>query len=153
MPTPATDNATRARRAGTLWLAAALLAAGCGAGSEAVLLVPFFTFGFSSDGPVAGASQQVFLNLSPGAPATATGDFDASSTLSFDNHFYDITGSYAGCTLRVNLPASAPAPLATSYDGRFTGPDTIELTPRTSGLPVLTVVRGQGQTDGRPKTC
>ncbi|MDM0118003.1 hypothetical protein QTI66_38630 [Variovorax sp. J22R133] len=140
------------------WLAAALIA-GCGGGAELVLLVPFFTFGFEFEGAVGGANHKIFLFLEPGAPTTATGNFDASSGLTLDDtERHDVTGSYSGCTMTLDLapkpPATTvPAPLAASYNGRFTGPNTLELTPKSGALPVLTLTRFQGNVDPRSKTC
>lgn len=156
MPTRQPEPFARTPRARVAWLLAAVLAAGCG--GEAALIVPFFTFGFGFTGDVGGAQHEIFVNLNPNAPTTDSGNFEASSTLRIDNDAHDVTGSYAGCTLKLNLapiaPATTvPAPLAASYDGRFTGPNTIALTPVGAGLPVLTVVRAQGQTDTRAKTC
>lgn len=155
MPTRRRDLVARLPGLRKAWLVAALLAAGCG--GEAVLLVPFFTFGFEFNGTLAGADHQVFLNLNPNAPTTATGAFDAS-TMRLDADFVDVSGSYSGCTmvlqLSPQLPATAlPALLAANYDGRFTGPNTIQLTPQGGTQPVLTVVRAGGQTDSRPQTC
>ena len=136
---------------------AALIAAGCG--GETALIVPFFTFGFLFSGDVGGAQHEVSVNLNPNAPATDSGNFEEFSSLRFDNNEHVVTGSYSGCTLKLNLapiaPATTvPAPLAASYDGRFTGPDTIQLTPQGGvNLPTLTVTRGQGGADTRPKTC
>ena len=140
------------------WVLAALIIAGCGGGSEVVLLVPFFTFGFSFTGQLGGANHDVFLNLNPNAPTTATGSFEAFSTLRIDSDSHDVTGSYSGCAMTLNLaptpPATTvPAPLAASYNGRFTGANTIELTPASGTLPILTLTRANGQTDPRPRTC
>lgn len=158
MQTQRSNAAARKSGFGKVWLLAAVLAAGCGGGSEVALLVPFFTFGFEFKGPVGGANHDIFVNLNPNAPTTATGNFEEFSTLRIDNDSHDVTGTYAGCTMKLNLapiaPATTvPAPLAASYDGRFTGPNTIELTPQGGSLPVLTVTRAQGQTDPRPQTC
>ncbi|GHC69348.1 hypothetical protein GCM10007320_02700 [Pseudorhodoferax aquiterrae] len=138
-------------------LLAALLTAGCG--GEAALVVPFFTFGFVFNGDVGGAQHDIAINLNPNAPTTESGNFEEFSNLRFDNNEHVVTGSYSGCTLKLNLapipPATTvPAPLAASYEGRFTGPDTIQLTPQGGdNLPTLTVVRGQGGKDTRAKTC
>lgn len=139
------------------WLLSALIIAGCG-GTEAVLLAPFFTFGFSFTGQLGGANHELFLNLNPGAPTTATGNFEAFSTLRIDSDTHDVIGSYTGCTMTLTLAPTPPAttiaaPLATSYNGRFTGPNTIELTPTSGARPVLTLTRFNGQTDPRAQTC
>jgi hypothetical protein len=152
---PLDRRAVRATRRGfAAWLFAVVLA-GCGGGE--VLLVPFFTFGFSFTGTVAGADHDVFLNLNPNAPATSSGNFEAFSTLRIDADSRDVTGSYSGCTLSLNVGPSgggvASTLIATKYSGRFTGANTIELTPNTAALPVLTLTRAGGQTDTRAQTC
>lgn len=150
--TAAPRRACRARR--PWWLVAAVLAA-CGGGE--VLLVPFFTFGFAFNGPVAGANHDIFLNLNPNVPTTATGNFEAGSTLRIDTDSRDVTGSYSGCTMTLTVKAASggtPSPLlATSYAGRFTGANVIELTPNAGALPVLKLTRGNGQVDARAQTC
>lgn len=149
-----TPHRTHWRSAAVL---AALIAAGCG--GEAALVVPFFTFGFLFSGDVGGAQHNIAINLNPNAPTTESGNFEEFSNLRFDNNEHVVTGSYSGCTLKLNLapipPATTvPAPLAASYEGRFTGPDTIQLTPQGGdNLPTLTVVRGQDGKDTRAKTC
>ena len=155
MQTRNQDHAAPARsRSAAAWLLAALIA-GCGGG--AALLVPFFTFGFSFNGAVGGANHDIFLNLLPTEPTTATGSFEAGSTLRIDTRTHEITGSYAGCQFTLNVApiageTSVPAPLAGSYNGRFSGPNTIELAPVPANLPVLTLARAQGA-DQRPQTC
>ncbi len=135
------------------WLFAAVLA-GCGGGE--VLLVPFFTFGFSAS-TVGGVDHEVFLNLNPNAPATASGNFEAFSSLRIDNDSREVTGTYSGCTMTLDVGpfvgGVASTLMATKYSGRFTGANTIELTPSVGTLPVLTLVRGAGGTDTRPETC
>ena len=133
----------------------ALLIAGCGGG--AALLVPFFTFGFSAS-TLGGVNHAISVNLNPNEPTTATGNFESGSTLSFDAETFDLTGSYAGCSLALRLvpraPATTvPAPLSENYGGAFAGPDTIQLTPSSGGQPALTLVRSGGQKDTRPQTC
>jgi hypothetical protein len=152
---PPDSRAARASRHAPLaWLLAAVLA-GCGGGE--VLLVPFFTFGFSFTGTIAGANHDVFLNLNPNAPTTASGNFEAFSTLRIDADSRDVTGTYSGCTLTLIIGPSgggAASPLfATSYGGRFTNANTIELTPSSGALPVLTLTRANGQIDPRAQTC
>lgn len=144
-----TRSPTRSR---TAWLVAALIA-GCGGGE--VLLIPFFTFGFSFNGTVAGANHDVFLNLIPTAPTTASGNLESGSTLRIDLDSRVLTGTYSGCTLTFTVgpftSGTASTLLATSYTGRFTGANTIQLTPGSAALPVLTLNRGG--TDPRTQTC
>lgn len=155
MQTPSHDNPAPARsRTRAAWLLAALIA-GCGGGE--VLLVPFFTFGFSFQGTVGGANHELFLNLNPTAPTTPGGSFEAGSTLRIDADQHVVSGSYSGCTLTLKVApippgTTVPGPLAESYTGRFTGPNTIQLTPESATLPVLTLTRAQGE-DPRPQTC
>lgn len=141
------------RHRSVAWLLAAVLA-GCGGGE--VLLVPFFTFGFSAD-TVDGADHEVFLNLNPNAPTTPEGNFEAFSTLRIDTDSREVTGRYSGCTLTLNVgPAGGGASstlIATSYTGRFTGANRIVLTPSSGVQPVLTLTRAGGQTDTRTQTC
>ena len=143
-----------APRVRAVWLAAALIA-GCGGGEA--LLIPFFTFGFSFNGTLAGANHNVFLNLNPTAPTTASGNLEAFSTLRIDTDSRVVTGSYAGCTLVLSVgpftAGTVSTLMATSYNGRFTGANTIELTPGSAAFPVLTVTRAGGQTDPRAETC
>ena len=155
MQTQALDRRTaRSPRRGLApWLFAAVLA-GCGGGE--VLLVPFFTFGFSAS-TAGGVDHEVFLNLNPNAPATASGNFEDSSTLRIDNDSRAVTGTYSGCTMTLNVGpfvgGVASTLMATKYSGRFTGANTLELTPDVGTLPVLKLLRGNGQTDTRPQTC
>ncbi|QPF74382.1 hypothetical protein G8A07_16625 [Roseateles sp. DAIF2] len=134
----------------------AVLVAGCGGGSE-VLLVPFFTFGFAFNGTLAGANHDVFLNLNPNAPTTATGNFEAFSTLRIDTDSRDVSGSYSGCTLTLTVGPStggtASTLIAASYSGNFNGANTIVLTPSSGTLPSLILTRAGGQTDPRAQTC
>jgi hypothetical protein len=146
------------------WLAAVLIA-GCGGGE--VLLIPFFTFGFSFDGTIAGATRNIFVNLNPNAPTTDSGNFESGSSLridtvnatSTDSDSRDVTGSYSGCTLTLTVGAfkggtnTLSTLFAPSYNGRFTGANTIQLTPTSGTQPVLTVTRAGGQVDPRPQTC
>ena len=149
------DTAARRLASARTALLVAVLIAGCGGGE--VLLVPFFTFGFSFTGTVGGANRDIFLDLNPNAPTTASGNFEAFSTLRIDTDSRDISGSYSGCTLTLNVAAATggtvSALIAPSYSGRFTGANTMELTPSSGGLPVLTLTRAGGQTDPRPQTC
>lgn len=144
----------RLARTRAAWLALALIA-GCGGGEA--LLIPFFTFGFAFTGTVSGANHDIFLNLNPNAPTAASGNLEAFSTLRIDTDSRDITGSYSGCTLTLTVgpfTSGTVSPLiATSYSGRFTGANTIQLTPGAGALPVLTLTRAGGQTDPRAQTC
>lgn len=148
----ATGSSHRAR---IMFLLVAMLV-GCGGGE--VLLVPFFTFGFAFNGTLANANHEVFLNLNPNAPTTATGNFEAGSTLRIDADVRVLSGTYSGCTLTLNVGPFVPqggrtlSPLiAAVYNGRFIGANTIQLTPGSGSQPVLTLIRG-GQ-DPRPETC
>ena len=137
------------------WIAAAAVA---GCGGAAALVVPFFTFGFGFTGDVGGAQHTVALNLAPNEPTTASGQFDPlGSNLTIETQpQHTVTGSYTGCTMTINTPTAAE-PLATSYSGRFTSKDVIELTPLTpapsASIPVLILLRSNGGTDSRAETC
>ncbi len=155
MATRNPDFAPRlAPRVRAAWLAAALVA-GCGGGEA--LLIPFFTFGFSFNGTLAGANHDVFLNVNPNAPTTANGNLEDFTTLRIDTDSRAVTGTYSGCTLALTVgpfTAGTVSPLiAPSYSGRFTGANTIQLTPGSAAFPVLTVTRAGGQTDPRAETC
>jgi len=148
----ATGSSHRAR------IVSLLLAALVGCGGGEVLLVPLFTFGFAFNGPLAGANPDVFLNLNPNAPTTATGSFEAGSTLRIDTDSRKVTGSYSGCTLTLSVGpfetggGGTLSPLiAAGYNGRFLGPNTIELTPSSGSQPMLTLIRFS--TISRPTTC
>lgn len=123
------------------WRASAspLLALGLVAcGGAEVLLIPLFEFGFS--GSSGGVTVRVFLG--PDRPTTSEGTFDLAN-LSLDGAPpFGYTGSFSGCTIRLSTTAAVPAPAAASYNGSFTGNDSIELRP-TSGnnLPVLVLQR------------
>lgn len=141
----------RARRHWAAWLAAALVV-GCGGGE--LLLVPFFTFGFS--GPVGSTGSTVFLNLNPNAPTTSSGPFAEFSTITLDaNPGKVVTGNYAGCTFTLTV-TNPVAPLVENYNGRFTSADVMVLTPAQGAqpsLPALTLTRAGGNKDPRPTTC
>lgn len=131
-------------------LVAAAVLASCG--GAAAVVVPFFTFGFGFNGTLAGSLHTVSLNLSPNEPTTATGSFDANTNITLDLVQHDATGTFSECTLTLQVPTATP-PLATSYNGRFTSKDVIELTPvAPSTQPVLTLTRSFG-TDSRATTC
>lgn len=134
----------RLRAATTL----ALCLAACGGGE--LLVIPLFTFTFVGNTGGAG-SEQIQIFLQPAATTTSSGNFgqvnltvtDASST----ETQYPYTGSYSGCGFDIRFDTTSPkapptAPVATSYSGRFTGADTIELRPTgASSLPVVTLTR------------
>ncbi|MCE4553845.1 hypothetical protein [Pelomonas cellulosilytica] len=130
----------------TLRPAAALLAtalvASCGGGTE-VLIIPLFEFGFSGTaGPGGATTVQVFF--SPDTPTTTTGSFDAVNMNIDALPQVHYTGSWSACSFQLKLdPASSvKAPIATNYNGRFVGNDSIELTPTSgAGLPTLTLKR------------
>ena len=113
----------------------ALCLAACG--GSASLLTPLFEFGFS--GSSAGVAIQVFFL--PDTPTTATGTFDGVN-MNVGQVQFRYTGSYSGCDFSLSAAVAVTAPAAASYSGRFTGNDSIQLTP-TSGanLPVLSLQR------------
>ncbi len=119
----------------------ALCLAACG--GAAALVIPLFEFGFS------GTSNGVSIALTPlpGRPTQSSGSFDSVSMTVNDAVTVGFTGTYSGCTFKLTVippvpPDTVPPPIADSYDGRFTGRDSIELQP-TSGvnLPKLTLQR------------
>ncbi len=125
-------------------LLAALIAAGCGGGSE-VLLIPLFEFGFT--GTTGAVQVQAFFL--PDTPTTPTGTFTGVN-MNFDATQLHYDGTWSSCSVKLTADAAAnaaanvvvTAPASTSYDGRFMGNDTIELRPTSgSGLPVLTLKR------------
>jgi len=147
------SRSPHARRHWAAWIAAAFVV-GCGGGE--LLLVPFFTFGFSGTASVGGAVRTFSLNVNPNVPTTSSGSFTAPSNITLDStDQHDVTGTYTGCnfTLAVVNPV---APLAANYNGRFTSADVIVLTP-TQGVqpsvPVLTLTRANNGKDTRPTTC
>ena len=141
----------RARRHWAAWIAAALVA-GCGGGE--LLLVPFFTFGFS--GTAGNPVRTVSLNVNPNEPTTSSGTFTAPSNITLDStDQHDVTGTYSGCMFTLTV-ANPVAPLVANYNGRFTSADVIELTPTQGAqpsLPVLTLTRANSGKDARPTTC
>lgn len=115
-----------------LWLAA------CGGGTE-VLIIPLFEFGFS--GTANGVAVQVFFL--PDTPTTHTGSF-SQVNMNVDSVQSRYDGSWTNCSFKLALQAgqTVTPPGAASYDGRFTGNDSIELTPTSgSGLPTLALKR------------
>ena len=117
-------------------LSAALCLAACGGGAE-VLLIPLFEFGFS--GSSGGVPLQVFFV--PDTPTTTSGNFDRV-TFNVGATQFAYTGTYSGCNFTLDGSKSVPAPAAPSYNGRFVGNDSIQLTPTVaSALPVLTLQR------------
>ncbi len=132
------------QRARGALLLAALIVAGCGGGTE-VLLIPLFEFGFAG---TAGAVQVQAFFL-PDTPTTPTGTFTGVN-MNFDATQLHYDGTWSSCSVKLTADAVAnaaanvvvTAPASTSYDGRFKGNDTIELRPTSgSGLPVLTLQR------------
>ena len=117
-------------------LSAALCLAACGGGAE-LLLIPLFEFGFS--GSSGGVALQVFFL--PDTPTTTSGNFDQVN-FNVGAAQFAYTGSYSGCTFTLSSSKSVPTPAAPSYNGRFVGNDSIQLTPTVaSALPVLTLQR------------
>ena len=117
-------------------LLAALFLAGCGGGSE-VLLIPLFEFGFSG----ATGAVQVQAFFLPDTPTTSTGTF-TNVNMNFDATQFQYGGTWSSCTFKLTANGAVTAPAAASYDGRFMGNDRIELRPTSgSGLPVLTLQR------------
>jgi hypothetical protein len=149
MKTQSMNNLSGRWRRGALALALCSALAACG-GAE-VLAIPLFTFGFSGTTQATTGTKKIDLFLNPpDGPATATGTFASANmqiadTPSGDNAFtVSYTGSWSGCTfaLVVAQGSSAALPAAAGYDGRFSGIDTIVLTPNTGGgAPVLTLQR------------
>ncbi|MDN3921235.1 hypothetical protein [Roseateles violae] len=123
--------------------AAALLAAltlgACGGGTE-VLVVPLFVFGF--EGSAGGSTVQAFLL--PDQPTTASGTLDTAN-FNVDGVQKQFGGTWSGCSLSLTLKpgqSEPAAPLASSYEGRLQGTDTLLLTPpAASGRPTLTLKR------------
>lgn len=119
----------------------ALLMSSCGGGAEA-LVVPFITFQFEGvTTDAAGTREQLRLNLTSDDVAQGKTSGAMTASISAGQQFHnDVTGSYAGNTLRLSVPG-AGAPLAPAYSGQFVEPDTIVLTPTSGGVPALTFVR------------
>ena len=132
------------QRARGALLLAALIVAGCGGGTE-VLLIPLFEFGFA--GTTGAVQVQAFFL--PDTPTTPTGTFTGVN-MNFDATQLHYDGTWSSCSVKLTADAAAnaaanvvvTAPASTSYDGRLKGNDTIELRPTSgSGLPVLTLQR------------
>ena len=128
--------AHHAHWSGGALLLSALVFAGCGGGSE-VLLIPLFEFGFAG---TAGAVQvQAFF--SPDIPTTTTGTF-TNVNMNFDATQFQYGGTWRSCTFSLTANGAVTAPAAATYDGKFMGNDTIQLQPTSgSGLPTLTLQR------------
>jgi hypothetical protein len=115
----------------------------CGGGAE-VLVIPLFTFGFSTTSGT--LKVDFFFNTDP--PATATGTFSSvnanviAADLTSTSVAYE--GTWSNCTLKIALKQGQTAvpPLAATYDGQFSGVDRIVLTPpASSGGQTLTLQR------------
>lgn len=139
-------NHPRTRTCWAALLAWAVVVAGCG--GAAALVVPFIGFGFSDNNVKVGAdTYQVSMFLFPERPTTASGAIEAGANISVDGGAqHPVQGSYSGCTLSLDVRSDAagnapPTPLAMHYSGRFTGSDTLELTPDNTTLPVLRMTR------------
>ena len=129
------------------WLATlmlpALLMSSCGGGvGEAALVVPFITFQFEGvTTDAAGTREQVRLNLISDDVTQGKTSGSMTASLAAGQQFHaDVTGTYSGSTLRLNVP-NAAAPLAPAYSGQFVEPDTIVLTPTSGAVPALTLLR------------
>jgi hypothetical protein len=132
-----TTTLPRARHA---CLAALLAVAACGGGSEAVLLIPLFEFGFTGKAPGDVGVQVFFL---PDKPTTTTGTFDAVN-MNVDGVAGQVhyTGTWSGCSFSLQTADAVQAPIAASYAGSFKGNDAIELKPTSgAGLPTLSLQR------------
>ena len=127
----------RARRGAAAALVSTLVACG---GAE-LLLVPLFEFGFTG---TSGATQFSVFFL-PDTPTTSSGTFDSvNMNVGPTQIRYD--GTWSNCSFKLTLKPGVVlvAPAATTYDGRFTTNDSIELTPTSgAGLPTL-ALRRQG---------
>jgi len=131
----------RLRHAG---LAALLALAACGGGSEAVLLIPLFEFGFGGT-TTGGVVVQVFFE--PALPTTSSGTFTSVHLNADGQGQLDYTGTWSGCTFSIQTAAAVQAPVAASYTGSFKGNQSIELQPPGgSGLPTLSLQRLQPET-------
>lgn len=147
----ATSTAGRVRRRSLAALACGLglagLAglAGCGGGDSGGGQVPIFEFIFNATATANNLTYQVQATFNPARPTTSAGSF---ASVSFDvtdpnggSTNYPGTGTWSGCTMTVDV-ATAAAPLAPHYTGRFSNRDTIVLTPvAPSSMPVLTLAR------------
>jgi hypothetical protein len=127
------------------WLAillSALLMSSCGGGVGEALVVPFITFQFEGVVTDAGGKQeQVRLNLTSADVAQGKTSGAVTATLSVAQQFHnDVSGTYRGESMQLNVPGAA-APLASAYSAQFVEPDTIELTPNSASLPVITLLR------------
>ena len=133
----------RAACAGALAL---LAMQGCGGGdSGGNDQVPIFEFVFNATTTVNNVTWQVQASFSPAKPTTSTGSFASTSNIDANDGVndvaYAVTGTWSGCTMNVDV-ANAATPLAPHYTGRFSGKDTIVLTPvPPSTMPVLTLAR------------
>lgn len=129
-------------------LACAILLTACGG---AALVIPLFEFLFrASDVTDQGTTYSVQLSLAPTRPTSASGTFTGGNFQVEDGlgGFAEafISGSFDSCTLELNLGAEPPAPLASTYSGRFQGRDTLVLTPSDrSGRPVMTLRRSNAE--------
>ncbi|WP_296443054.1 hypothetical protein [Rhodoferax sp. UBA5149] len=115
----------------TLWLAA------CGGGTE-LLIIPLFEFGFSG---TSGAVQASVFFL-PDTPTQSSGSFDQVNVSVNGGAQTIYAGTYSGCNFKLSTVVAVAPPLSVGYSGRFTGNDSIELTPTNDvNLPVLTLQR------------
>jgi len=120
----------------------------CGGGSEA-LLIPLFEFGFAGT-TTGNVGVQVFF--SPDTPTTPTGTFDFVN-MNVDGYPQQLryTGTWSGCTFSISTTDTVSDPIAASYNGSFTGKDSIELRPASGvGLPTITLQR---QGTGTREAC
>lgn len=120
----------------------ALSMSSCGGGAE-LLVVPFITFAFEGvTTDSAGTRERVQLVIFSSdntEKGKTSGSLTANLQTASQTHL-SVPGSYSGNTFSLSVP-DATAPLAPAYSGNFVEPDTILLTPTTSGAPAITFVR------------
>ena len=140
-------NRKARRRVWWAWAGAGLVA--CGGGAAAV--IPLFEFGFEG---TSGAAQIELFPLPPN-PTTSSGTFQTVN-MNVDAVQVRYDGTWSNCDFKLTVQSGVALqpPAVASYDGRFTGANTIVLTPTSggAGAPTLTLNRKPG-TLSRPFSC
>lgn len=129
----------------------ALCLAACGGGSSEPPVIPLFEFIFrDADLAWQDSVYEVSLSLSPPNPTEPRGNFTGANLAASDGFAvfldYQPTGTYDGCQSTLEVGDTAQPPIAPRYSGRFTGNDTLVLTP--VGHPELPVLQLQRDPKG-----
>ncbi len=122
-----------ARRCAALFSALCLVACG-----GALLIIPFFEFGFKN------ADSSVSLFLVADKPAAESGAFSVANLTTVIGAVESqtaYTGTYSGCGFELKASGVVTPPAATGYSGRFTNKNTVELRPTVSSAATYTLTR------------